>query len=111
MTLPHPVPAGVTIRQSEILDLEAHMLGDLIRPAHDDYDAARQVRNLSIDRHPAMIARAADAADVIRAVTFAPHHHLPLAVRSRRHSPAGHSNVEMELVLHLARIRRISRET
>jgi len=108
MTLPHPVPAGVTIRQSEILDLEAHMLGDLIRPAHDDYDAARQVRNLSIDRHPALIARAADAADVIRAVTFARDHHLPLAVRSGGHSLAGHSTVDAGLVLDLSRMRGIS---
>ncbi|MBV9512161.1 MAG: hypothetical protein JO303_17965 [Caulobacteraceae bacterium] len=54
-----------------IRDLEAHLLGELIRPAHDDYAAARQVWNRTIDRYPALIVRAADAADVIRAVSFA----------------------------------------
>jgi len=96
------------IRQSEILDFEAHVLGEVIRPAHDDYEAARRVRNLSVDRHPALIARAADAADVIRAVTFARDHQLPLAVRSGGHSLAGHGTVDGGLVIDLSNMRGIS---
>jgi hypothetical protein len=99
---------GTRIRQSEILDFEAHMLGELILPAHDDYDMARRVRNLSIDRHPALIARSVDAADVLRAVTFARDHQLPLAVRSGGHSLAGHGTVDGGLVIDLSRMRGIS---
>ncbi len=75
---------------TSILDLEAHLLGELIRPAHDDYEAARHVHNRGVDAHPALIVRAADAADVIRGVSFAREHDLPLAVRSGGHSVAGH---------------------
>ena len=108
MTLPYSVTTGARIRQSEILDFQAHLLGELIQPAHDDYDVARRVRNLSIDHHPALIARAADAADVIRAVTFARDHQLPLAVRSGGHSLAGHSTVDGGLVIDLSRMRGMS---
>jgi hypothetical protein len=72
------------VRQSAILDMQANLLGELIRPAHDDYDSARRVHNLSVDKQPALIARAADAADVIRSVTFARDHDLPLAVPHRQ---------------------------
>jgi FAD/FMN-containing dehydrogenase len=110
MTLQYPSAPTLapSIRRTDILDLEANLVGELIRPAHDDYDLARRVRNLSFDRHPSLIARAADAADVIRAVTFARDHQLPLAVRSGGHSLAGHSTVDGGLVLDLSRMRGLS---
>jgi FAD/FMN-containing dehydrogenase len=95
-------------RFDAIRDLEAHLLGELIRPAHDDYDAARKVHNLGVDRHPALILRAADAADVIRGVTFAREHELPLAVRSGGHSMAGHGTVDGGLVIDLGRMQGLS---
>ncbi|MBO0884473.1 MAG: FAD-binding oxidoreductase, partial [Mycobacterium sp.] len=108
MTLLQTLPTGGTLRQSDILDLEAHLLGELVRPAHDDYEVARRVRNLTVDRHPALIARAADAADVIRGVTFARDHQLPLAVRSGGHSLAGHGTVDGGLLIDLSRMRGLS---
>jgi hypothetical protein len=102
MSLQQATRSLPAIRQSDILDLEAQLLGALIRPAHDDYDSARRVRNLTIDRRPTLIARAADAADVIRSVTFARDHDLPLAVRSGGHSLAGHSAVDGGLVVDLS---------
>ena len=50
---------------ASIRDLETHMLGELIRPGHDDYDSARRVHNLEIERRPQLIARVGDAADVV----------------------------------------------
>ena len=38
------------------------------------YDEARRVWNGLIDRHPAVIARCADVADVVEAVRVARHH-------------------------------------
>jgi FAD/FMN-containing dehydrogenase len=108
MMRPRSLADPASIRQPEILDLEAHFLGELIRPAHDDYDTARLVRNRTFDRHPALIARAADAADVIRAVSFARDRQLPLAVRSGGHSLAGHSAVDGGLVIDLSRMRGVS---
>ena len=91
-----------------IQDLEAHLLGELIRPAHDDYDSARQVQNLAVDRHPALIARVADAADVIRSVNFAREHDLPVAVRSGGHSMSGLGVVEGGLVIDMRRMNALS---
>jgi FAD/FMN-containing dehydrogenase len=90
-----------------VRDLEAHLLGDLIRPTDPDYDQARSVWNGSIDRHPALVVRAADAADVIRAVSFARAHNLTLAVRSGGHSFAGFGTGD-GLVLDLSRMKGVS---
>ncbi|MBI5666977.1 MAG: FAD-binding oxidoreductase [Chloroflexi bacterium] len=54
-----------------------------------------------IDRHPAVIVRAADVADVVRVVTLAREAGVELAVRSGGHSAAGHSLVDGGLVLDL----------
>ena len=43
--------------------------GRLIGPDDGDYDDARTVYNAMIDRHPALIARVADADDVARAIS------------------------------------------
>jgi FAD/FMN-containing dehydrogenase len=96
------------LRTGDVRDLETHLLGDLIRPAHDDYDAARKVQNRAVDRHPQLILRAADAADVIRGVTFAREHDLPLAIRSGGHSIAGHGTIERGLVIDLGRMQGLS---
>jgi FAD/FMN-containing dehydrogenase len=90
-----------------IRDLEAHLLGDLIRPGDDEYETARVVWNTSVDRHPVLIVRAADAADVIRAVHFAREHKLTLAVRSGGHSFAGYGTCD-GMVLDLSRMRAVS---
>ncbi len=90
-----------------VRDLEAHLLGQVIRPGDAEYEAARSVWNGSIDRHPALIVRAADAADVIRAVSFARRHQLTLAVRSGGHSFAGYGTCD-GLVLDLSGMRAIS---
>jgi len=87
-----------------VRDLEAHLLGDLIRPGDAEYDQARSVWNGSIDRYPALVVRAADAADVIRAVTFARTHNLTLAVRSGGHSFAGYGTGD-GLVLDMSRMK------
>ena len=78
-----------TLDASAVRDLEAHLLGEVVKPGDVEYDTARSVWNASVDRHPALVVRAADAADVIRAVTFARQHQLTLAVRSGGHSFAG----------------------
>jgi len=91
-----------------IRDLEAHLLGDVVRPRDAAYDAARQVWNRAVDRRPALVVRAADAADVLRSLSFARDHDLPLAVRSGGHSMAGHSTVDDGIVIDLSRMHGMS---
>jgi FAD/FMN-containing dehydrogenase len=99
--LQHMLLDTAFLYSSAVHDLEAHLLGPLLRPAHDDFASARKVYNLAVDQNPALVARPADAADVIRLVTFAQDYDLPLAIRSGGHSMAGHGTVEGGLVIDL----------
>ena len=67
----------------------AGLHGRVIRPDAPDYDEARAIWNGMIDRRPAVIARCAETADVIRAVRFAREHDLLVAVRGGGHNVAG----------------------
>ena len=81
--------------------LRAVVVGRLITPSNDEYDAARQVAAGGVDRRPAVIVRPVDAADVARVVEIARDSGLPLAVRSGGHSGAGHGVVDDGIVLDL----------
>ncbi len=76
--------------------------GHLIAPGDDEYDAARTLFYGGMDRHPAAIARVADAGDVARAVTAARDAGMPLSVRSGGHSVSGQSVIDDAIVIDLA---------
>ncbi|MEP6730770.1 MAG: FAD-binding oxidoreductase [bacterium] len=75
--------------------------GAIVTPSDPRYDDARRVFYGSVDKHPAMIIRAADAADVQHVVNSARDGGHQLAVRSGGHSPAGHSSTDGGIVLDL----------
>jgi FAD/FMN-containing dehydrogenase len=76
--------------------------GRVITPGEPDYDQARTVFVGGIDRHPAVIIKAADTSDVARVVSLARATRLELAVRSGGHSTAGHSTPEGGILLDLS---------
>jgi FAD/FMN-containing dehydrogenase len=82
---------GKPLEEAAVQEFAADLRGELIRPEDDGYDAARAVFNGMIDRHPALIVRAAGVADVIRGVNIARTHNLPLSVRGGGHSVAGNA--------------------
>jgi FAD/FMN-containing dehydrogenase len=82
--------------------------GELVLPGDDDYEAARSVWNGAYDRHPALIVRCLDAADVITAVTFAREHHLLVSVRSGGHSMVGYGTNDGGMVIDLSRMKAIT---
>jgi FAD/FMN-containing dehydrogenase len=84
-----------------------HLRGELIGPGDPDYDAARRVHNGMIDRHPRLIARCRDVADVIAAVTFGREQGLAIAVRSGGHNAAGLGVCDDGLVIDLGPMRGI----
>ncbi len=92
-----------TIVRPEIFipQLRAAVKGQVITPQDAGYDEARTVFYGGIDRHPAVIVRAADAADVSHVVSLARETGIELAVRSGGHSVAGHSVSEGGIVLDL----------
>jgi FAD/FMN-containing dehydrogenase len=76
--------------------------GRLIGPEDADYEEARAVFNAMIDKRPALIARVADADDVVAAVGFAREHGLPLAIRGGGHNGGGLGTVDDGVVIDLS---------
>jgi FAD/FMN-containing dehydrogenase len=76
--------------------------GNLLCRGEPGYDPARKVFNATVDKYPALIARCAGAADVVRAVTFAREHDLYIAVRGGGHDLAGYSVCQDGLLIDLS---------
>lgn len=89
----------------DVASFRAQLRGELIARGDAGYDAARRVYNGMIDKHPALIARCVDAADVMSAVKFACDHGLVLAVRGGGHSGPGFGSCEDGLVIDLSPMR------
>jgi len=81
--------------------------GELIEPGHAGYDDARAVYNGMIDRHPRLIARCVDAADVIAAVNLARESGTLLAVRGGGHNAGGLGVWDDALVVDLSAMRSV----
>ncbi len=94
--------ATVAIGDSAVEAFGARLRGELIRSGEAGYEEARRVWNGMIDRHPALIVRAASVADVINAVNFARENDLLLAVRGGGHNVAGTGTVDGGLLIDLS---------
>ncbi|KUN00819.1 FAD-binding protein [Streptomyces yokosukanensis] len=88
--------------------LREDLVGEVVAPGDPGYDDARAVFNAMIDRRPAVIARCANAADVVRAVRFARDLDLPIAVRGGGHSVAGAALGDGALVVDLRRMHEVT---
>jgi FAD/FMN-containing dehydrogenase len=90
-----------TTTDISIPKLRVELNGRVVAPGDAEYDDARTLFYGGFDRRPAVIVRAADAADVARVIELARETHLQLAVRSGGHSIPGHSTTEGGIVLDL----------
>jgi len=100
MTITHT--GSTLIGEATIAEFAAGLRGTVVRPGDDDYDRERSIWNGAHDRRPAVIARVAGVADVIRTVDLARSEGLPLAVRGGGHSIPGFSTVDDGIVLDLS---------
>lgn len=87
-----------------IKEFRESLRGDLIEPLDEGYEDARKVYNAMISRHPRMIARCMDVADVIRSVNFARENNILLSIRSGGHNAGGLGICEDGLVIDLSRM-------
>lgn len=87
--------------------LEAGLRGEVLRPGHARYDAARAVHNALIDRHPALIVRCAGTGDIVRALAFARRHGLIVAIRAGGHNVAGKAVCDDGLVIDVSSMKGI----
>jgi len=90
------------LNDTTIETFKASLRGELIQRSDERYDEARKLWNGMFDRRPALIARCAGTADVIRAVNFARDNRLLAAVRGGGHSFPGHSVCDGGLVIDLS---------
>jgi len=97
----------ITLAASDIKDFRAALGGQLLLAKDNGYDQARRVWNGAFDRHPALIARCANTADVAKAVSFARAHNLLTAVKGGGHSITGQSSCDGGLMLDLGLMKAI----
>ena len=99
---------AVTIDSDPLAALRSRLTGQLLSPGTAAYDEARQTIYVHIDRHPALIVRAASNEDVAAAVDYAREQNLPLAVRSGGHSVAQLSVIDDAVVIDLSQMKRVA---
>src|SRR5690349_17961479 len=85
--------------------LRTALLGDVIVPGDDGYDAACAIWNGNIQCRPAIVARCRGAADVAAAVRCGREHDLETTVRGGGHAVAGYSVCNDGLVIDLSLMR------
>lgn len=81
------------LNENSIADFKANLRGRLIQPGDADYDEARKVYNAMIHKNPRLIARCADAADVMRSVNFAKENDLLVSIQGGGHNAGGLGNL------------------
>ncbi len=97
----------IVLSHSDVDDFRAGLRGQLLLPDAEGYEAARKIFNGMFDRRPALIARCAGAADVVRSVNFARTHSLLVAVRGGGHSLSGQSVCDDGLMIDLSGMRSV----
>ena len=75
--------------------------GELHRPGDPGYEEARKVKNLMIDRQPALVGRPGDEAGVQALVNLARERGLSLAIRCGGHGVSGHGTCDGGVVIDL----------
>jgi len=96
---------GPSVDSTALEEFRGAVRGGVIAEGDPGYDEARKVYNAMIDKRPALIAKCADAGDVITSLKFGRDHGLDVAVRGGSHNGAGFGSVEGGLVIDLSPIR------
>ena len=89
-------------KRPAVAALRERFRGQVVLPDDPAYDRARAVWNATADARPAVVARCADAGDVVAAVRFAREWDLLVAVRGGGHSYPGFSTCDGGIVIDLS---------
>jgi FAD/FMN-containing dehydrogenase len=90
------------IREDVVARFAAGLRGPVLTADSGAYDETRAIWNAMIDRRPAVIARCADADDVVKAVKFGREHGLLASVRGAGHNIAGNAVCDGGLMIDLS---------
>jgi hypothetical protein len=94
-------------KNASVEKFQASLRGDLLRPGDPRYETARKVYNGMIDRHPGLIVRCANVADVIASVRFARETGMLTAIRGGGHNAGGLGICDDGLVIDLSAMKGI----
>jgi FAD/FMN-containing dehydrogenase len=92
----------VVIGEDAVAQLAASLDGKLLTAQSPDYDEERAIWNAMIDRRPGLIARCANADDVVWAVKFGRANGLLTSIRGAGHTIAGNSVSDGALMVDLS---------
>jgi hypothetical protein len=93
------------INDAVIQEFSTQIRGEIIFPKDANYDEACKVYNGMIHKHPGMIVKCVDVADVIYAVNFGRENNLLVAIRGGGHNGGGLGLCDDGLVIDLSRIK------
>jgi FAD/FMN-containing dehydrogenase len=100
---------GKAVLSMQVVEaFKSRLSGTLVLPSDECYDGARRVWNGMVDKRPALIARCADANDVMACVNFVREQGIPLSVRGGGHNYAGKAVCNGGLVVDLSSMKRIT---
>ncbi|MCM4152385.1 FAD-binding oxidoreductase [Arenibacter sp. N53] len=94
-----------------IASFKKEIRGEVIMPSDGIYNSTRKVYNGMIDKHPGMIVKCVDVADVIASVNFGRKNDLLIAVRGGGHNGGGLGLCEDGLVIDLSGIKFVQVDT
>lgn len=97
----------VTLPSDARMALESAIEGSVLVPGDQGYDESRSVWNAMIDCRPALVVKAASAADIQAAVRFAVEHGALLAVKGAGHNIAGTAVCEGGVQLDLSGMKNV----
>jgi FAD/FMN-containing dehydrogenase len=95
------------ISKPTVDQLREQVRAEVITAGDPGYDQARAVHNGMFDKHPQVVIRAGQVADVVAAVNFARDAGLELAVRGSGHSAPGFGTCDGGLVIDLSPMRTV----
>lgn len=93
------------LKTAVIEDFTCQIRGEIILPQNPVYNESRKVYNAMIDKHPGMIVKCVDVADVINSVNFGRENNLLVAVRGGGHNGGGLGLCNDGLVIDLSGIK------
>ena len=90
------------LKVPKIEAFSAQIRGKIVMPSDASYDQERKVYNGMISKHPGMIVKCVDVADVIASVNFGRENNLIVAVRGGGHNGGGLGLCDEGLVIDLS---------
>lgn len=99
------------VSESNLESFSSQLRGEIVMPADANYDETRKVYNGMIDKHPGIIVKCVDVADVMASVNFGRENDLLVAVRGGGHNGGGLGLCDDGLVIDLSGIKFIRVDT